>query len=98
MPKEKNLGVRYYLTQDNIQTLIKYKNEHSVDYATALNQIIREWSEGKEIEPVNSDLKLSDLRGLQNSLDCIDARLSWIEGQLADASFCDYKKEVKSQF
>ena len=71
----------------------KAMDEMDLPLGHALDVIIREWSSSKEIEPVNSTPKSPDLRVLQNTLDNIDARLSWIEGAITDATFYNEKKE-----
>ena len=50
------------------------------------------WARGKEMKPLTTKKEVNETI-LQNTLDNIDARLSWIEGQLADGQVVILHKE-----
>ena len=110
------------VNQHTIYEITKRAVDDDISPGDALDEIVREWSSSKEIEPVNSTPKSPDLRVLQNTFDniqkrlngifdsletvvaiqaemsakdirIVERRLESIETKLADASFCNIKKE-----
>ena len=81
------------VNQHTIYEITKRAVDDDISPGDALDEIVREWSSSKEIEPVNSTPKSPDLRVLQNTLDNIEKLLEKIEDDLSEVCYYARRSE-----
>ena len=71
-------GVRrytVYLDPDIADALLEISAQRYMELDDTLNQIVREWGENKDIEPLNSRLESPTLSEIEDRLNIINYRL-----------------------
>ena len=74
----------FYLRPDVMDIILETSSERDVTNNKALDLIVREWQESKEIEPTSLCSDTIELSEIADSLKDVDARLDLIEFCLTD--------------
>ena len=85
---------RTFTLHPDVMELIELKaRENNTNVCRALDLIVQEWLEDRLVETQNRTKDINTLENIVGLIQTVDARLSWIEGILADAELIIDKTE-----